>query len=622
MASSPPLTDPAPLPDLAPGRRFLATLTTWVLIYASQPGFGRPDGFGHTAFVALVPWAYYSCRPGPRAFLADWAACALGVGGMSLWMHHLLPWLLIPMTIIPGFWMALGGVALRRMAHRYPLALAVPTAWMMAELLRWLMPAPLSFGWWRLGLFAHDTDWLIGSARVWGTWGLTWVFAAFCGWVADLLRLRRLGPERAMAFPHSCVHVLGLGPLALAFALCLSPAPATEPGPRVLIVQPGIEQAIKAFGTDPLQELYRDAVDLTHEGLQSMEEPPDLVAWGESMLYFSLPDEGVLEAQRLGMGTLEHAGWTLDADKLARNAAGVATFVEGVLLGRVDPLTAGRGRWAPALNQMAGAPWHADALRGVGVLPVGTSFLTGLITWVVDGDVIRKQNSAALWGPEGPPRLASKVHLVPGAEQADPYTSMPFVLAALRKVGGYVPDFVPAERAGVLSLDGRDGRSWAMGVSICYDNVFDDPYREPLERGEVDFFCILSNEAWYKRSVEMDHLVAMTRMKAVAVGRSVVRATNSGISIVVDPGGETVAVLEDGEGKRKMARGTLGAQVPVPLGGMIPGIDRPGKGSHRTFWARTGRFQPAFWALLVVLLVVYGGRGVTGASGRVRPTHG
>ncbi len=84
MASSPPLTDPAPLPDLAPGRRFLATLTTWVLIYASQPGFGRPDGFGHTAFVALVPWAYYSCRPGPRAFLADWAACALGVGGMSL----------------------------------------------------------------------------------------------------------------------------------------------------------------------------------------------------------------------------------------------------------------------------------------------------------------------------------------------------------------------------------------------------------------------------------------------------------------------------------------------------------------------------------------------------------
>ena len=45
---------------------------------------------------------------------------------MSLWMHHLLPWLLIPMTIIPGFWMALGGVALRRMARRYPLALAVP----------------------------------------------------------------------------------------------------------------------------------------------------------------------------------------------------------------------------------------------------------------------------------------------------------------------------------------------------------------------------------------------------------------------------------------------------------------------------------------------------------------
>jgi apolipoprotein N-acyltransferase len=485
---------------------------------------------------------------------------------------------------------------------------------MMAELLRWLMPAPLSFGWWRLGLFAHDIDWLIGSARVWGTWGLTWVFAAFCGWVADLLRLRRLSPQEALAFPHRRVHLLGLGPLALGFALCLLPAPATEPGPRVLVVQPGIEQAIKAFGTHPLQELYRDAVDLTHEGLQSMDEPPDLVAWGESMLPFSLPDEGVVQAQRLGMGTSEHAGWTLGADTLASHAAGVATFVEGVLLGRVDPLSAGRGLWAPALNQMAGAPWHADALRGVGVLPVGTSFLTGLITWVVDGDVIRKQNAAALWGSKGGPGLGAKVHLVPGAEQAAPYTSVPFVLDALRAVGGYVPDFVPAERAAVLSLEGRGGRTWSLSLSICYDNVFDDPYREPLEREQVDFFCILSNEAWYKRSVEMDHLVAMTRMKAVAVGRSILRATNSGISILVDPQGRTVAVLEDGEGQRKMVRGTLAVQIPVPQGAQ--------EGWARTFWVRTGRFQPVFWILLVVLLLALGGGGVTAAPGGVRPSPG
>ena len=108
---------------------------------------------------------------------------------------------------------------------------------------------------------------------------------------------------------------------------------------------------------------------------------------------------------------------------------------------------------------------------------------------------------------------------------------------------------------------------------------------------------------------------------AVAVGRSVVRATNSGVSIVVDPSGETVAVLEDGEGQRKMARGTLVVQVPVPLGGHISGIDRPQEGSYRTFWVRTGRFQPVFWAILVGLLVVFGGGGVTRGPGRVRPTQ-
>ncbi len=602
------------LEPIGPGHRFLATLGTWILIYLSQPGLGRPAGFGHTGFVALIPWAYYSCRPGPRAFLADWAACALGVGGMSLWMHHLLPWLLVPMTIIPGFWMALGGVALRRMATRYPLALAVPAAWMLAELLRWWLPAPLSFGWWRLGLFMHDTDWVVGSARIWGTWGLTWVVAAFGGWCADLLRLRRLPPAETQNFPHSRVHVLGLGPLALAFAFCLVPAPKMEPGPNVLVVQPGIEQSIKAFGTDPLQELYRDAVDLTHAGLATGAVVPDLVLWGESMLPFFLPDQGVEEAYRGGMGTLEHAGWTLEPDTLAVHAAGVSTFVEGVLLGRVQPMAAGGGLFAPALKRMAGSPWYASALEGKGVIPQGTSFLTGLVTWVVDGEVIRKQNAAALWGPSGAPQLGAKVHLVPGAEQADPYTSLPFVLSALNAVGGYVPDFVPAERAAVLQLESRQGRSYKLGLSICYDNVFDDAYREPLERGDVDFFCILSNEAWYKRSVEMDHLVAMTRLRAVSVGRSIVRATNSGISIVVDPEGRTVAVLEDADGQRKMARGTLSARVPVP--------QEAQEGGGRTFWVLTGRFQPAIWAVLVVLLTVLGGGGVTGSSGGVRPSRG
>ncbi len=533
---------------------------------------------------------------------------------MTLWMHHLLPWLLIPMAVIPGLWMAFAGVALRRLAQRFPLGLAVPAAWMLAELLRWCLPEPLSFGWWRLGMFAADTDWVLGSARVWGTWGLSWVLAAFGGWCADLLRLRDLDPVGWQTFPHRQVHVLGVGPLALAFVLCLPAHPDLVPGPRVLVVQPGIEQSIKAFSSDPIQDLYRDAVDLTYEGLAAAAQPVDLVAWGESMLPFLLPDQGVIAAHARGMGTSDWAGWKLDQRSIEMHASGVANFVRGILLGDQEALDTERNRWGTALAQMGSSPWLGPALRGEGVLPPGTSFMSGLLTWVVSGDVIRKQNSAALWGPDGePPALAAKVNLVPGAEQAEPYTSLPFVLSALKRVGGYIPDFVAAERAAVLPLKSRDGRTYSMGVSICYDNVFDEPYAEPLRRGPVDFFCILSNEAWYKDSVEMDHLVALTQMTAASCGRSILRVTNSGVSILVSPEGRIEEVLEDAKGRRKMVRGTLDVQIPVPQEAQ----SRLGN----TLWVRTGHLQPLLWAILVGVLLLFSGGGVTPRSSGVRPSQ-
>jgi apolipoprotein N-acyltransferase len=101
----------------------------------------------------------------------------------------------------------------------------------------------------------------------------------------------------------------------------------------------------------------------------------------------------------------------------------------------------------------------------------------------------------------------------------------------------------------------------------------------------VDFFTVLSNEAWYEDSVEMDHMVAFSRLAALSSGRAVARATNSGASVVLGPDGRLLAELAPG-GKRRMARGTLACRVPIP--------EAP---RALTPWVRTAGLQPWLWLL-------------------------
>jgi apolipoprotein N-acyltransferase len=571
------------LQPITPGRRFTWALVAWLLVASSQPGLGRPDGFGHTAFVALAPWALVACRPGRRAFLCEWLAASVGMALIYLWMRHLMAWVVVPLALVPSLYMALGGVALRRLARRWPLALAVPAAWFLGEMLRWYMPPPLSFGWWRLGSFLHDTEWITGSARVWGTWGLSWVAASFAGWCADLWRLRGLNLDQDPPFPPALVHTLGLGPLVIGMVLTAAvPAPPMEDGPRVLLVQPGIEQQLKAHGEDPLA-LYIDLLEDTAKGLDQAEGPVDLVCWGETMFPFTLVDPEARAAHARGARPPEWAERDLPADSLDFSIESVSALIEGVLFGRAGALSA---RWRAQLESR-GVP---EEVLNNGLL-AGSAFLTGIEQLVLhDGD-LRRRNAVALWSARGEPLgVASKVHLVPAAEDPGVYIHLPLLRGIMRRVGGYIPDFVTDERPGVLELPREGGAPWAIGASVCYDQVFDDPFA--ARAGEVDLHLIVSNEAWYEESVEMDHMVAFARLDALASGRSVVRATNSGISCVLSPAGELVGVLEGPHGKRKMSRGSLSVVVPVPAGQRT-----------ETPWVRTYRLQPWLWAALVGILL-------------------
>ena len=517
-------------------RRFLGALATWALLFLAGPGIVGKDGLGLLALVALVPWALACSRAGKRAFLVEWLAAGIGSAALCVWSAHVWVGTLAFLALVPGFYMAAAGSVMRLLARKYPLAIAAPVAWVALETLRGLVEPPFGFGWMRLGTFLHAEAWIAGSARVFGTPGISFAAAAFAGGIADVVR-RKSRRGRRERLPKGGL-VLGALPLAAAVVLSLAThPPATVAGPKVLLVQPAFEQHRKMKPPN-WSELADESIALTAKGLaEAGPEPPDLVAWGETMFPCQMAEPGLDAAFDRGARAPTWA-----RDQLERS-------------------------WIDVMNRVE-LEWVRTRILGLhGILPPGTSFLAGVEYQRLRGDEIRRENDVILWGPDGERRgLGGKVHLVPGAEYLCGAERIPFVRSTVESVAGYVPDLTHFDRAAVLDLDARDGRRFRFGVGVCFDNAYDDPFTGPAREGKLDFHLVCSNEAWYERSFEYDQMVAFSRLAAIATGRSVVRATNAGISIVLDPAGREVARLLDPSGEDRMVRGTLAAVVPVPAG--------------------------------------------------------
>jgi apolipoprotein N-acyltransferase len=584
-----PVLSPSLSTPSSPGERLKTLLAAWTLLFLSGPGILSRDGLGILAFVALVPWALGSSRPGRHAFLIEWLTASLGLGAVGFWLHHVIPAGLLWIGPLPAVYAALAGLLLRRLVHLMPLSLAAPLAWLCLETLRTLIDPPLGFSWMRLGVHLHALPPLAASARVWGIPGLGLVIAGVAGALADQIRnpytpLRNLAPGAIYL-----LAALGLGHLV--------PPPATLPGPRVMIVQPGLEQRRKQTGGHPL-DLFLDSCALTVDGIASAQERgeplPDLIAWGETMLFLPIIDPDLPAAWENGLRPPAWSPRDWTGDQLLAFAALEASWVGSTLFGRTI-----KDRQLEEALVKRSQRWAAGVMAGTGVIPAGSSFLSGAEYFAERGGEQRRLNSLFIWdaaGQRGP--AASKVHLVPGGEQLMGLERLGLIRRLAMEIGGYVPDLYPAQQTDVLTFTGRDGRTWRVGASICFDNAYDDPYSAPLRRGPVDFHLCASNEAWYMDSWEFDQMVAFSRLEALATARSFVRSTNGGVSLVLDPEGRELARLEVG-GRDRQVSGTLRVTVPVP---------EPGKNGLRTPWVSMEPYWVLFWLLAGPLLAPWASR--------------
>lgn len=144
----------------------------------------------------------------------------------------------------------------------------------------------------------------------------------------------------------------------------------------------------------------------------------------------------------------------------------------------------------------------------------------------------RYYNSMISLGVDGR-RFYHKHHLVPFTE----YLPMQSVL------GGIV-DFmqVPmsdfskgAAQQAPLAVAGQQA-----GISICYEDAFGEEVIRALPAATL--LVNVSNDAWFGHSIAPQQHLEIARMRALETGRPMLRATNTGMTAIVDEQGVTQAV--------------------------------------------------------------------------------
>lgn len=99
-------------------------------------------------------------------------------------------------------------------------------------------------------------------------------------------------------------------------------------------------------------------------------------------------------------------------------------------------------------------------------------------------------------------------------------------------------EYVPGQRDGVLQLG-----AMVAGSAICFD-ITDDRVMRSLIADGAEIILAQSNNADFGRTDESVQQLAIARLRAIELGRTVVNISTVGTSAIITPDGATVAQLE------------------------------------------------------------------------------
>jgi apolipoprotein N-acyltransferase len=163
----------------------------------------------------------------------------------------------------------------------------------------------------------------------------------------------------------------------------------------------------------------------------------------------------------------------------------------------------------------------------------GSDFLLGVVGWEPGKDGrLGAYNSAALLDPQGLQEFEyDKIHLVPFSE----YVPWRDFFWFAKNLTGLAGDFRSGTRYAVAQLPGGH-----FSTFICYEAVFPQEIRRFVLDG-ANLLINLSNDGWFGRSAAPEQHLQMARVRAVEFRRWLLRDTNNGYTVSVDPYGRVVA---------------------------------------------------------------------------------
>jgi apolipoprotein N-acyltransferase len=147
-------------------------------------------------------------------------------------------------------------------------------------------------------------------------------------------------------------------------------------------------------------------------------------------------------------------------------------------------------------------------------------------------------------------------------------------IPAIKKLSPATGDFTPGNELEILEIKEKGIK---IAPLICYEDIIPSFTRKFVEEG-ANLLVNLTNDAWFGETFEPYQHLIVSVPRAVETKRYLVRATNTGISAIIDPVGRIIA--------------RTGIFEETTLEGEVAIID-----GEKTFYTRIGNVFP--WGCLV-----------------------
>jgi apolipoprotein N-acyltransferase len=161
---------------------------------------------------------------------------------------------------------------------------------------------------------------------------------------------------------------------------------------------------------------------------------------------------------------------------------------------------------------------------------IRTHFLFGTVAY--DPRTQAPLNRALLLNPYGEIATSyDKMYLVPFGEFVPP------VFSWVNRITQEAGDFQAGRQVVVSRVDNH-----TLGTVICYESAFPELVRRFVAEG-AELVVNISNDGYFGRSAARGQHVLLARMRAAENRRWLLRSTNDGFTVAIDPGGRITDTL-------------------------------------------------------------------------------